>query len=399
MVVEEHLLVADFSTQHIYKGEQSPTQVETRTEADACGVALKPGSRYLVYAHGPDETGRIFTGRCLRTALAEESTQDIEILNAVTMPASALLHPAAPELRFNEALDLIHSGTSEGKDEELSQAMMIAEELAGSEPLSGFSQALQAEILSIFLLAEYNEDIELQQQVFGLTDEALRINPNLAQAHVARARAYANSRKFMEAEEAIQTAFRIQPQLPSAIFVQADIYRLSNHSMPAWNWIRSFIAVVKQPAKKANAYQWLGNMWRDYAYHPEAVNREMHLTMAKVAYRSSIDLGPNDAWRLINFAVFLNEYPADFAGAESYAVKALAIQESPMARYHLAAARYQALQAKAAAIDAQALRESIAEIGASTAISLDEAVDYPGFRDVINVRLTRLQRRAQSTDR
>jgi hypothetical protein len=393
-VMEERQRISDFETYHIYKGDQSSSQLQTLAGPHECAFPLSPGRRYLVYAHGPED-GRIVTGRCMRTALADQSKQELEILNAITRPASSLSRPTGAELRFNEALELIHSGTSEGSDEELYQAMIIAEELAGSNPLSGFSQVLQAELQSIFVLAEYYEDIELQQQIFSLTDEALRIDSRLAQAHVARARANANSRKFMEAEEEIQTAFRIQPQLPSAIFVQADIFRLSNHSMPAWTWIRRYIELVQSPRQKANAYQWLGNMWRDYAYHPQAVNREMHLTMAKVAYRSSIDLRPNDAGRLIVFAAFLNEYPADFTAAESYAIKALAIQESPMARYHLAAARYQALQARASVIDARALQESITEIGTSTGILLDEAVDYPGFRDVISVRLTRLQRRVR----
>ena len=45
---------------------------------------------------------------------------------------------SGPELRFNEALDLIHSYSGEGEGEELSQAMAIAEELYRSALLSGY---------------------------------------------------------------------------------------------------------------------------------------------------------------------------------------------------------------------------------------------------------------------
>ena len=335
----------------------------------------------------------------MRTTLAEESTEDLEILNALTKPVSVVFQLSGPELRFNEALDLIHSYSGEGEGEELSQAMAIAEELYRSALLSGYSQALRAEMLSTWQLADDGEPMELRQEIFALTDEALRINPKLAQAHVARARTYARASKLMEAEEEIQTALRIQPQLDSAIFVQAEIYRRPNSYSKAESWMRNFIAVTKQPVQKANGYQWLGNMWRDIAYHPEGLNRQVNLLMATSAFQSSINLDPHDARRLVNFAAFLNEYPADFAAAEKYAIKALAEQESPLARYHLAAARYQALQAKGAEIDEQSLRESITEIEASTGVSLDQAVQFGGFLEVIHVRLLRLQRRAQSPDR
>jgi tetratricopeptide (TPR) repeat protein len=396
-VMTEHRLVAKFTPIRVYKGERSATYVETATEASSCGVAFEPGSRYLVYATGSDEEGHILTGTCTRTAPAEKAAQDMEALNAITRSRSVLFQSSTAELRFNEALALIRLNTDEG--DELSQAMTTAEELSRSDPLSGYSQTLQAELLSTWHLADDGRSTELRQDILALADEALRLNPKLAQAHVARARTYMSAFKLKEAGEEIQTALRIDPQLEGALFVQADIYFRLNNSVTAESWMQHFIAVTKQPIQKANGYQWIGNMRRDYAYHPEAIHRPTDLLLAKLAYRKSIDLDPNNARRLAEFAAFLNEFSADFAGAETYATKSLAVQESPHARYHLAAARYQALQAKGAAIDAQSLRESIADIGTSTGISLDVAVDYPGFRDVINVRLTRLQRRMQSADR
>jgi len=330
----------------------------------------------------------------MRTALVEQATQDIEVLDAATRPVSVVSQPTAPERRFYEALELIHSHPDD--DDTMTRAMAIADQLAKSDPLSGLSQALRAEILSIWLLAYDGEPVEQQNTALALIDEALRINPKLAQAHVARARIYASASKRTEAEAEVQAALRIQPQLPSAFFVQAEIYRRANNSSKAADWIWNYIEVVKRPVLKANGHQWYGDMYRDIAYHPEAVNREVSLLIARSAYQKSINLDPSDVWRLVNFSAFLNDLPADYAAAEKYATKALEMEEIPLARYHFAAARYQAVQDNGNALDLPSLREAIAQVEAATGVSLDEAVQFGGFREVIHVRLSRLQIRTQS---
>jgi tetratricopeptide (TPR) repeat protein len=393
-VVNESLLVAKFKPLRIYKGEKSPTVVQTQAGADSCGVDLKPGSKYLVYASGPEDDGHIFTSICSRTALVEESTQDIEVLNLTARSGSAVFQPSGSSLRFNDAIVLIQSDADDG--EGLAQAMTISQRLAQSDPLSGYSQTLQAEALSTWNLGDNGEPVELQQEILTLTDEALRINPKLAQAHVVRARTYAKASKLTEAEEEIKLALNLEPQLGGAIFAQADIYRRAADHANAASWMRNFITISKQATQKAIGHEWIGNMWRDIAYHPQAINRETHLLMAWSEYKSSVDLDPKNARRLVNFAAFLNEYFAKFADAKGYAFRSLKVQESQLARYHLAAARYQELQAKADGIDAQSLRESIAKIHASTKVSLDQAVLFTGFRDVIVARLTRLQNRVRT---
>jgi tetratricopeptide (TPR) repeat protein len=394
-VFTEHLLVASFTPIRIYKGEQSAKYVETATEASSCGLALEPGSRYLVYATGSDEEGHVLTGTCTRTVPAEKAAQDVEALNAITRPVSVLFQSSQAALRFNEALELIRLSTDEG--DELSQAMTTADELARSDPLSGYSQTLQAELLSTWHLADEGRSTELRQDILALADEALRLNPKLAQAHVARARTYMSAWKLKEAGEEIQTALRMDPQLEGALFVQADIYFRLNNSVTAESWMKHFIAATKRPIQKATGYQWIGNMRRVYANDPRAIHRQTDLPMAAVAYRSAMNLDPDNPRRMADFAAFMNEFSADFVTAETYANKSLAVEETPHARYQLAAARYQALQAKGAAIDAQSLRESIDEIAASTGIPLDQAVEYGGFHDVIHARLSRLQRQVQPT--
>jgi tetratricopeptide (TPR) repeat protein len=393
-VVRERLLIAKFTMLRMFKGDRSVTELETPAQSASCGVALKPGSQYLVYGYGPEDSGRISTNLCTRTALVEESVQDIEILNGATRLVSVVFQPTAPERRFNEALDLIHSYPDD--DEKLSQALAISDELVQSDPLSGFSQALRAEVGSIRLLAANGKPVEQQNETLALIDEALSINPKLAHAHVAKARIYASMSRPNDANAEIQAALRMQPQLPSALFVQAEIYRRANDSAKAEEWMRYFISTSKQPVQKSNGHGWIANMWRDHAYHPEAVNREVNLLMARYAYQKSVDLDPDNARKLTTFAAFLNDLPSDFAAAEKYATRALALEEDTRARYQLAAARYQALQAQGSALDAESLRDGIAEVEIATGVSLDEVVSSGGFRPVIYARLTRLQIRAQA---
>jgi tetratricopeptide (TPR) repeat protein len=394
-VVREQLLVAEFDAKRIYKGERSVTQLDTPADPDACGVALKPGDRYLIYAFGPDDNNRVSTSQCVRTAPAEDSIEELEVLRSLTKPETVVFQPSPSEQRFNQAIDLIHLTVGNPDAEAIERAMMISDELARTDPLSGYSQALQAEFLSTWNLADNGQPVEVQWEILALTDESLRINPKLAQAHVARARTYMRALRLADAQAEIQAALRLAPQLVGAMFVQAEIYRRSGDSAKAADWMREYMVTTRSPVQKANGYEWLGDMWRDFAYHPEGVNRQVNLLMARSAYVSSTQLDPGNARRLVVAAAFLNEYTADFAAAESYATQALAVRESELARYHLAAARYQALQAKGAETAQASILASIAEISAATGVTLDQAVQYEDFHEVVRVRLIRLQRRTR----
>jgi len=399
--VNERVQVATFEATRVYKGPKSPTRVETPVQGDSCAVNFERGSMYLVYAYQP-EPDVVSTSQCMRTALQTEAVRDIEVLDAALRPKSVVVQPSGPAKRFQTAMDLIHSHVGGGDErwqdpklsENLMKAMQVADELAKSDPLSGYSQAIGGELISIWRLRDDGRPIEAQQDALMLTENALRIAPRLAQAHVAKARIYAKAGRHQEATEAIQHAFEIDPQLDSAMFVQADIYRLSGNRAKAEEWIQYFIEATPQPVQKANGHEWLGRIYRDTAYKPEPYNRDVDLMLAKSHFRTSINLDPKDPWRLVNFAAFLNEYAADFAGAEKYAAQALAIEDIEPAHYELAAARYQSLQSKAEGMDVQSLRGAIVEIEHSTGLSLDELVKSGDFREVVRLRLVRLQRKA-----
>ncbi len=391
-MVDRQILVAQFNPQRIWKGDHSANSVEVALESQTCGFTFKAGAQYLVYAYGPDDNGRIETGRCMRTALLEKSSNDIEVLDELLKPAPANSQYSRSEERFRDALELIHAYSGAG--DELSRAMLSAESLLKSDPASGFSQALEAEALSTWTLSLDGEPVELRMRIIELADEALRLSPQLAQAHVAKARAYARASLILDAEAEIAKALAINPNLESAIFQQAEIYRRSGDIARGEEWYRNFIAATESPTRKSNGYYWMGKMYHDVAYSQEGQRRDMYLKMARYSYQRMVDLDPKGAWKLVNFAIFLNGVVADFDAAELYAQKALSVMEFPMARYHLAAARYQKLQSTAAELDAASLQAAIAQVAASTRLSLEQAILFRSFSPVIVSRLSDLQGRA-----
>jgi tetratricopeptide (TPR) repeat protein len=124
-------------------------------------------------------------------------------------------------------------------------------------------------------------------------------------------------------------------------------------------------------------------------------DRDMFTAKAREAYERMIELDPLGAWKNVNFAIFLNEYVADYDGAERYAERALEIMEFPMARYQLAAARYQKLWASPPTVGAEALQSAIAEVASSTEVSLEDAIAFRSFSTRMRIRLEQLQSRSQ----
>jgi tetratricopeptide (TPR) repeat protein len=388
--VDKPLLVAPFNPIRIWKGDKTATTLETSADWQACGFRFKAGSQYLVYAYGPDDNGRIETSRCMRTAPLADSSRDIALLNALLAPANVRQSPS--DKQFLDALELIHAFTGAG--DELRRARISADALAQSHPASGYSQTLLAEALSTWDLGQDGEPVELRKKIIELADEALRLNPRLAQARVAKARAYTRASLLLEAETEIEKALAMDPRLESAIFQQAEIYRRSGDIAKAETWYQNFIAATAVPARKSNGYYWLGKMLEDIAYVVDGQQRDMYLMRARLAYQSMVDLDPKGAWKLANFAIFLNGYVADYDAAETYAEKALSVMEWPVARYHLAAARYQELLSRASTMDAASLQAAVAQVAASSRVSLEEAMSFRGFSPVIVSRLTDLYGRS-----
>ena len=292
---------------------------------------------------------------------------------------------------YERALDLVHSYSGSGP--ELQQAMQLAGELSKSAPKSGYAQALYAEAMSTWELDQKGRPTELRDRVIELSDEAIKLNPRLAQAYVSKARALLRSSMYDAANTSIESALAIDPKLSGAIFLRADAYRRLGTIAEADIWYRRFIDSTSSNNRKANGYAWLAEMYRTAARVDEDKRTEF-TAKAKAAFEGSLSQEPNGAWRNVNYAIFLNEYASDFEAAERYAQKALGMMEFPMARYHLAAARYQKLSVASPAMSSAALGEATKAVAESTGITLADAIAFRAFSPVIVDRLSKLKFRA-----
>lgn len=289
---------------------------------------------------------------------------------------------------YEEALDLVHAYNGSG--DELRQAFQLADELYKADPNSGYAQVIYAEVLSTWELGQDGKPLDVRDQVLVIADEALKLNPRLAQAHVSKARALVRSSMYPQAESSVADALAIDPTLGGAMFIRAEIFRRQGSLVEAELWYNKFITSVSSPDRKANGYSWIASMYLAATYF-DPNNRKDHIAKARSAYESSLKYDADGPWRNVNFAIFLNDYAADFETAEIYAQKALKIMEFPMARYHLAAARYQKLAV--ANMQRLELATAVGEVASGTGVSLDDAIAFRSFSPVIRERLQSVQAR------
>lgn len=295
-----------------------------------------------------------------------------------------------PPQSFEKALELIHAFSGAG--DELQRAVEIADALSRSHPNKGYSQALQAEMLSTWELDQRGKPQALLAHIIDLTDQALRLNPSLGQAHVARARALLRASRYDEASAAIDAGLKLNPNLTGAFFLRAEILRRDLRVADAETWYLKFIDHTTSPTRRSNAYYWLAKLYQDAA---RVQPREWATLISKArrAYETMLELDPNGAWKNVNFAIFLNNEAGDFLAAERYAQKALSIMDFPMARYHLAIARYQKLLAPMVNMNDSALKGAVAEVFQSTGVSLEDAITFSKGYFAIPGRLHRIRDR------
>jgi tetratricopeptide (TPR) repeat protein len=297
---------------------------------------------------------------------------------------------------YEKALDLIHAYSGSG--DELRQAMEIAGDLSKAYPNSGYAQTLYAEAASTWRLDQEGKPADIREKIIALCDEALAMNPSLAQAYVAKARSLVRASMYEPANVSIDKALSLQPNFTGAIFLRAEIFRRTGVLSDAEAWYIRFIESTPSVNRKANGYGWIGKMYEDAAWD-DARNREKFTAKARQSYETMLQLNPGGAWRNVNFAIFLNGDAADFEAAELYATKALGMMEFPMARYHLAASRYQKIWARSREMSGQEITKATQQVADSTRITLADAISFSSFSSLVRARLIALQKRSTPTIR
>lgn len=293
---------------------------------------------------------------------------------------------------YLEALDLIHAFSGAG--DELDRAIQLAKGLERTNPKSGYAQTLYAELLSTWELDQDGEPESLQADIIKLTDDALRLNPRLAQAYVARARVLLRASKYDEAAKAIDAGLAIDPNLSGGLFIRAEISRRTGKVAEAESAYLKFIDTTPSRTRRSNGYYWLAVTY-EKAIESQPEKRSALLAKARGAYEKMLELDPEGAWKNVNFAIFLNNEVGDFAAAEQYARKALSIMEFPMARYHWAIARYQKLLRLMDRMDQKKLKAAVERVQTVTNVPLADAVSFSRTWPKIQARLLTIQARLQ----
>jgi len=302
----------------------------------------------------------------------------------VGAPATAGVGREPYPSTFNAALELIHAYSGAGS--ELERAQKMIDKLAQSRPLSGYAEALTAEMLSTWKLDTDGPQGAIRLRVLALADKALRRDSKLTLAYVARARAQLRASRLVEAQTDIDAALALDPGSDGATFLRAELLSRRGQYEEASGWFEKFIDLVPSNARKSNGHLALGRMYVDQLHRERPDDESALIAKARANYQRGVDLDPQGAWKNVNLAIFLNNYAEDFVAAERYALNALAIMNFPMARMQLAMARYQQLFGREKFGDVegftlanttpQALKLRVSDVENSTGVSLQDAAEF-----------------------
>lgn len=299
---------------------------------------------------------------------------------------------------YEKLLDMVH--TQWGSNETNSKILSSAQDLSKSYPKTGCSQVILAEIISTWLVNTDGNPREQRITGLHLADEALGLNPRLAQAHVSKARLLIKSADIPRATDEIEAALKINSRLAGALFIKAELLRRTSQFEESEKWFLQFIGATPSSDRKANGYFAIGDMWDDLAWasRSDPHTKKMLLDRAKPAMRKYVELRSSSIRANLNYAAFLNALPEDYEGAERHAKKALELGDGFRARYYWAAALYQRLLSKSAGMNEVEIINASNDIFKLTTVSLDEALSVGVFSAYVAVNLERLRSKIKSKE-
>jgi tetratricopeptide (TPR) repeat protein len=289
--------------------------------------------------------------------------------------------------RYLDAINAIHN--HRGDDADIYRAMRAAEDLALSDPQSGYSEALEAEMLSTWRLRRDGTPPEVLAEVLELSELALARDPDLAEAYIARARALLKAGRLDEADQALTEVEAREPDHFSARFQRAEWHARRGHYAEAEAMLRQFAASAPTPTRRANALGAIGWVYERAARDvPEQA--DAHLQRARVAYEQWVDAMPGDIPALTYVAHFLQEELAAYKDSARLTRKLHEVGADYEAGLLLAAARYQGLHSNTSLTPAEAAAQA-ALIERQTGISLAIASTDANLGPRIKARLTQLR--------
>ena len=235
--------------------------------------------------------------------------------------------PQWEQRKFEEALNLIHVGI--GTPVGLDPAYKVLKEISKRNPNSPYLFAAAAELQYISYM---NSGGTSAQEVRALAYRAIQLKQDLPDAYVVLAKVEANEGNVFEAQKAANTAIKLAPSKPEAMFAMAQAAEAASDFNAAESWYMKDIAALSSTERKANIYFWLGKMHlkKTPPDAPKAIE----------AMKKSIELQPINPWKLARYAYVLNQYTDRHDEAIEAANAALKLRDSADNRKVLAGALY-----------------------------------------------------------
>ena len=172
-------------------------------------------------------------------------------------------------------------------------------------------------------------DFNLRQADIA-SHKALELEPELAEAHVARGLAVSPSKRFDEAEQEFETAMRLDPKLFEAPYWYGRALQSAGRFQEA---VKMF---ERASALRPEDYQAPGFAAQAYGSLGMVAERDAGLRRALKLMEDRLELNPDDA-RAANLAAAFLARLGDLAKAVEYADRSLAIDpEDPMLLYNVA---------------------------------------------------------------
>ncbi len=246
------------------------------------------------------------------------SPEEVAVPHARQTSASILL-PENDQKKFYEAWDLINTY-------DFDVAYKIIVDLQQRNPGNSYPFIALAELKRITGSAS--------AEVMALARKALSLDPQNPYAHVVVARILLAQDNFLGATSEASFAVRLAPQLADAHAVSAEIATRIEDFTEAEDQYRKAIAAQNNPMRKSNMYFHLGEMY---------LNKRPHdLTGAAEAYSKAAEFDPNNHDKLINIGLRFAATLDDRYKAMGYFKQALKIfPNSSHARVNIALLLYE----------------------------------------------------------
>ena len=208
-----------------------------------------------------------------------------------------------------------------GSANEAQKAGRAIAQLQKDYPTSPYPSFALAEFK--FMMADGGPDDNVE--VNAILDNVMRKNgANLPDGYILKAKMAAQIGDNIGALQSANVAVRFAPNKPESQFALARAEEINKHYPQAEDAYRKFVTLESNPARQANIYRWLGDMFSNP--NRTRADRLANQAKAREAFSKSAELGPTYG-HIAAYATFLLTGAGDADAAAPYFTRML--QQDP----------------------------------------------------------------------